>query len=116
MVRRSEVGTIPACPAKVDTDADTHRACSRDVSIAMDLLLGAIDARGGEVRFGPRLSYALPVAEMFYLVQAGRVALRADHLAIIGPEPTGEPIAASALTDVQDLPATYPPLTVHSWA
>jgi hypothetical protein len=82
----------------------------------MDLLLGAIDARSGEARFGPRLSYALPVAEMFYLVQAGRVAVRADHLAIIDPEPTGEPITNSALTDVQDFPATYPPLTVHSWA
>jgi hypothetical protein len=53
---------------------------------------------------------------MIYLVQVGRVALRGDHLAITDSEPTGEPIADSALTDLQDLPATYPPLTVHSWA
>jgi hypothetical protein len=29
----------------------------------MDLVLCAIDAGSGRVRFGPRLSYALPVAE-----------------------------------------------------
>jgi hypothetical protein len=85
------------------------------VAIAMDLLLCAIDARSGQAHFGPKLSYALPVAEMIHLVQAGRVELRDDHLAIIDAEPTGEPIADSALTDVQHLPATYPPLTVHSW-
>lgn len=82
----------------------------------MDLLLCSIDARSGRARFGPKLSYALPVAEMIYLAQAGRVALRADHLAVIDRAPTGDPIADSAVTDLHDLPATYPPLTVHSWA
>jgi golgi phosphoprotein 3 len=82
----------------------------------MDLVLCAIDARSGQARFGPQLSYALPVAEMVHLAMAGRVALRDDRLVIIDAQPTGEAIADSALTDLHDLPATYPPLTVRSWS
>jgi hypothetical protein len=84
------------------------------VSIGMDLLLCAIDASSGQARFGPKLSYALPVAEVVHLVHAGRIGLREDHLVITDPKPTGEPLADSALTDLQ-LPVTYPPLTVQAW-
>jgi hypothetical protein len=93
----------------------THRAYSRDVSIGMDLLLCAVDASSGQARFGPKLSYALPVAELVYLADARRVGLRKDHLVIVNADPTGEPMADSALADLQ-LPAGYPPLTVQAWA
>ena len=41
------------------------------VSVGMDLLLCAIDARSGQTWFGPKLSYALPVAELIDLTMAG---------------------------------------------
>jgi hypothetical protein len=84
----------------------------------MDLLLCAIDARSGQVRFGPKLSYALPVAEMVHLVHAGRVGLGEDHLVVMHVEPTGEPLADSALS-IMLRPETYAargPLTVQGWA
>jgi hypothetical protein len=86
--------------------------------IGMDLLLCAIDARSGQVRFGPKLSYALPVAEMVHLVHAGRVGLGEDHLVVMHVEPTGEPLADSALS-IMLRPETYAargPLTVQGWA
>jgi hypothetical protein len=85
------------------------------VFIGMDLLLYAIDADSGRVRFGPKLSYALPVAELVHLVLAGRVGLREDHLVILDRAPTGQPRADSALHDLQLIPGT-PLLTVHQWA
>lgn len=50
----------------------------------MDLVLCAIDPRNGRVRFGSRLSYALPVAELADLEAAGRIAVRADRGALCG--------------------------------
>jgi hypothetical protein len=76
-------------------------------AIGGDLLLWAIDARVGLARFRPKLSYALPVAEMVHLVHTGRAGLRADHLAIMNPEPTGEPLANS----VVPILLRNPPLT-----
>jgi Golgi phosphoprotein 3 (GPP34) len=84
--------------------------------IGMDLLLCAVDANTGQARFGPKLSYSLPVAEVVCLAHRGRVGLRDDHLVIVDPELTGEPLDDSALSDLQELPATYPPLTVELWA
>jgi hypothetical protein len=86
------------------------------VSVAMDLLLCAIDAKTGQAWFGPKLSYALPVAELAHLVQASRIGLRDGVLVIVDPEPTGEPLADTGLTDLRELPPTYPPLTVQQWA
>jgi hypothetical protein len=84
----------------------------------MDLLLCAIDAKSGQARFGPKLSYALPVAEMVDLVAAGRIGLREDHLVVLHLEPTGEQLADSELT-IMVQPGTYAArgsLSVHDWA
>jgi hypothetical protein len=83
----------------------------------MDLLLCAIDPRTGQTRFGPKLSYALPVAEMVDLVAAGRLGLREDHLVVTHVEPTGEPLADSALA-IMLQPGAYGAggsLSVHAW-
>jgi len=58
----------------------------------MDLLLCAIDAKSGRARFGPKLSYALPVAEMVDLVAAGRVGLLEGHLVVIHLERPPRPL------------------------
>jgi hypothetical protein len=79
----------------------------------MDLMLCAINPSSGQVRFGPKLSYTLPVAELAYLVHASRVELREDHLVVLDPRPTGEPLADFALTVLQ-LPAISHS-TVHQW-
>jgi hypothetical protein len=55
-----------------DRDPDVTVACG------LDLLLCALDAASGRARFGPRLSYALPVAELADLEAARRVSVRAD--------------------------------------
>lgn len=45
-------------------------------SSGMDLVLCAMEAGSGRVRFGPRLSYTLPVAELSDLEAAKRIAVR----------------------------------------
>jgi hypothetical protein len=83
----------------------------------MDLVLCAIDAGSGRVRFGPRLSYALPVAELADMEAAGRVAVRADGLALLDATPTGEPFADAALSALDEKwPPPAAPLTVLWWA
>jgi Golgi phosphoprotein 3 (GPP34) len=77
-----------------------------------DLLLLGIDPNSGQTRFGPRLSYALPVAELTDLVQAGRLGLDEDNLVVISSKPTGEAQADSALTVLAE---QSEPLSVASW-
>lgn len=77
-----------------------------------DLLLLAIDPDSGQTRFGPRLSYALPVAELTDLVQAGRLGLDENNLVVINAKPTGQAQADSALTVLAEHPE---PLSVGSW-
>lgn len=79
------------------------------VATAMDLVLCAIDAGSGRARFGPKLSYALPVAELCDLVQGGSVRLDGDHLAV-QPGATGDPAAA-----LSELDQARGPLTVLDW-
>ena len=87
------------------------------VASGMDLVLCAIDAASGRARFGPRLSYALPVAELADLEAAGRVAVRADGLALLDTTPTGEPHADTALSALDEKwPPPAAPLTVLWWA
>jgi hypothetical protein len=82
----------------------------------MDLVLCAIDAGSGRVRFGPRLSYALPVAELADLEAAGRVAVRADGLFLLDTTSTGEPHADAALSALDEKwPPPAAPLTVLWW-
>lgn len=68
---------------------------------AIDLVLCAIDPRSGRVRFGPELSYALPVAEAADLARAGRVGLSGGCLSVVSREPAGEPLADAALDFLQ---------------
>jgi Golgi phosphoprotein 3 (GPP34) len=77
-----------------------------------DLLLLAIDPDSGQTRFGPRLSYALPVAELTDLVRAGRLGLDENNLVVINAKPTGETQADSALAV---LAANSGPVSVTSW-
>jgi hypothetical protein len=58
-----------------------------------DPVLCAIDAGTGRVRFGPRLSYALAVAELADLEAAERIAVREDGLVLLDATPTWEPLA-----------------------
>jgi hypothetical protein len=76
----------------------------------MDLVLCAIEPGSGQARFGPKLTYALPVAELCDLTRAGRIGLHEDHLAVLDPEPAGDPLTDSALTALGDSRA---PLTVQ---
>jgi len=80
------------------------------VATAMDLVLCAIDAGSGRARFGPRLSYALPVAELCDLVLAGCVTLDGDYLAV-QPRQAGDPVAGAALSAL----ARCEPVTVPGW-
>ncbi len=85
-------------------------------SCGMDLVLCAIEAGSGQVRFGPRLSYALAVAELADLEAAGRIAVRADGLTLLGATPTGEPHADEALRALDEKwPPPADPLTVLWW-
>lgn len=77
-----------------------------------DLLLLAIDPDNGQTRFGPGLSYALPVAELTDLVRAGRLGLEQDDLVVLNAQPTGEAQADSALAVLAEHPG---PLSVASW-
>jgi Golgi phosphoprotein 3 GPP34 len=87
------------------------------VSSGMDLVLCAIDADTGQVRFGPRLSYALAVAELADLEAAERIAVRADGLALLDMAPTEEPHADEALSALDEKwPPQGSPLTVLWWA
>lgn len=87
------------------------------MTCGMDPLLCAIDAASGRARFGPRLTYALPVAELADLEAAGRVAVRADGLALLDTTPTGEPHADTALSALDEKwPPPAAPLTVLWWA
>lgn len=87
------------------------------VSSGTDLVLCAIDAGSGRVRFGPRLSYALAVAELADLEAAERVAVRADGLALLDTTSTGEPHADEALSALDEKwPPRGSPLTVLWWA
>ena len=93
--------------------------CDWRVNMAsgLDLVLCAIDADSGQVRFGPRLSYALPVAELADLAGGGRVAVRADGLILLDATPTGEPRADDALSALSDKwPPPAWPFTVLWWA
>jgi hypothetical protein len=82
----------------------------------MDLVLCAIDAGTGRVRFGPRLSYTLPVAELADLEAAERIAVHADGLALLNATPTGEPHADAALSALDEKwPPPAAPLTVLWW-
>ena len=86
-------------------------------SSGMDLVLCAIEAGSGRARFGPRLSYALPVAELADLEAAGRIAVRADGLTPLDATPTGEPHADEALRALDEKwPPPADPLTVLWWA
>jgi hypothetical protein len=77
-----------------------------------DLLLLAIDPDSGQTRFGPRLSYALPVGELTDLVRAGRLGLEENNLVVISAKPTGQAQADSALTVLAEHSG---PLSVASW-
>ena len=82
-----------------------------------DLVLCGIDAGTGRVWFGPRLSYALAVAELAELEAAERIAVRADGLVLLDPTPTGEPYADAALSALDETwPPPASPLTVLWWA
>jgi Golgi phosphoprotein 3 (GPP34) len=81
----------------------------------MDLLLCAIDARSGQTWFGPKLSYALPVAELIDLTMAGRIAFRKNSPIITDPQPTGELLADAELRHLHTIPAAYLPMTVQRW-
>jgi hypothetical protein len=59
------------------------------VTSGMDLVLCAIDAASGRARVGPRLCYALPVAELADLEAAGRVAVLADAARVARPHLRG---------------------------
>lgn len=86
-------------------------------SSGMDLVLCAMEAGSGRARFGPRLSYALPVAELADLEAAGRIAVRADGLTLLDATPTGEPHADEALSALgEKWPPPADPLTVLWWA
>lgn len=102
--------------AILDLRLDANQAYRSDRAHRCGLVLCAIDTSTGQARLGPRLSYSLAVAEMVSLACAGRVGLRDDQLMIIDPEVTGEPLNDSALSDLQEHPATYSPLTVQLWA
>src|ERR1700756_3822022 len=52
-----------------------------DMGTPMDLLLLTIDP-GGRTWFGPKLSYALPVAELIELAQSDRVGLQDSKLIV----------------------------------
>jgi hypothetical protein len=85
--------------------------------LGTDLVLCAIDAGTGLVRFGPRLSYALAVAELADLEAAGRIAVRADGLVLLDATPTGEPLDDEALSELDERwPPPTSPLTVLWWA
>jgi hypothetical protein len=87
------------------------------MSSGMDLVLCAIDADSGRVRFGPRLSYALAVAELADLEAADRVSVRSDGLALLDATSTGEPHADEALSALDEKwPPPASPLTVLWWA
>jgi hypothetical protein len=86
-------------------------------SSGIDLVLCAMEADSGRVRFGPRLSYALAVAELADLEATGRIAVRADGLALLDASPTGEPHADEALSALDEKwPPPADPLTVLWWA
>jgi hypothetical protein len=87
------------------------------VPSGMDLVLCGIDAGTGQVWFGPWLSYALAVAELADLEAAGRIAVRAEGLAVVDATPTGEPYADEALSAMNEKwPPTTAPPPVLWWA
>ncbi len=65
-------------------------------SCGMDLVLCAMEAGSGRVRFGPRLSYALPVAELA-VEAAGRTAHTLRHTAAMRLLLAGNDITVIAL-------------------
>ena len=77
----------------------------------------AIDAGSGQCWFGPRLSYALAVAELADLEAAERIAVRTDGLALLDTTVTEEPHADEALSALDEKwPPRGSPLTVLWWA